>query len=1169
MSAAKFAERLIILCDHALGVQARLYSLVDYKRPALFAKDSEIEKFARLFLRKFPEFPDVLQKEKGADVFKQRAPEITAALQDFYYTFMEVINFTDESWKLLTELGTNMQEFKLDHNVDILTYFFTLLTRYVQIHMLVHLIDTPQLFLASYARAFHHTSGNTEPHFSRIARYLGTFKPTPTTSPLKRIQDDAQALSLLVGNTLIAFLPILQRYSSVQGYMSGKLFNILQEEPKNLTWGANERIQIEATHLANMRNWVLWGFLVCPAELGRPGALDLLSMCLRETFLLQIYRDKCLSIHKEFDDLMDYKSANGAFKLAKHKKVFRDASADDEGTRKFHLDLRTYLLTEAEQFDLFFADCPSVLPAKLQMVVALLSLARNEVLWFFRHQHFVPYRCSSSKIKGLPWDPQVVDLIHLVQKLQRLIEQNRKEIQAHYVEWLTGDDATKARALADTFLTAVQNPAALSALVHAVVDHLHERQAGENLESIRLNWYRISATLTHAHSGVPMHAAGPFTAIMNRVVMHSRNIDLIDAQLKAQASFGQLFWYKADVAEALNQTLRSVDGRAQNCMSLVSWLNSSLHNVHRLAPDEQPTIGREIMLGADSFIKSIVHAACSAIQTISAEAAALRARTNHKAVIERIGHAAQMALNPTGVLPLPQPGDESLYGNRRAVQNSAAHHKILSDICASISIHDVLVIYNHEFVAREYLYESLSNLLRGSILNLCVAGPAIQKPTMILSRLKDTIYALSHVERAMSLNTADIVRDVLLSELSPSPEEIQALHASEHDPNKPVPIIWHVASFYSTMFAQDLAAQQGIVYSPLRKCFISRKGQAVATGVAAQGQNAAALEFERFTDVSELRALCTLIGPAGVSVIERGLLKLVFRFAKVVKDVLLSNQTVLLNLSNRFTEQSVWLDNIGILSNMDPLCSALASIGCILHFRLLLRSALQSVVKQHSPFVHQAVALAHRAVHDAGVVVEPKLAVLDGLASDVGLDVGEADHPLRQVLAPLKTTVADNNMFGFLPELFGLMFLSQRWRTAQFSIELEGHTNNNHTIALAVRQLLVQFARLHVKESPPPAEVERRISADLGRFVRCSAFTMTHLKVLNAREANNPAAHFPLPHIMIFLEHCVKACAGRVENSVLEQCFPFTMLRTNAIQVYEKQTNVHANAPVADEADGH
>jgi hypothetical protein len=57
MAASKFAEKLIILCDHATGIQARLYQLVDYKKPALFAKDSEIEKFARLFLKKVNQRP--------------------------------------------------------------------------------------------------------------------------------------------------------------------------------------------------------------------------------------------------------------------------------------------------------------------------------------------------------------------------------------------------------------------------------------------------------------------------------------------------------------------------------------------------------------------------------------------------------------------------------------------------------------------------------------------------------------------------------------------------------------------------------------------------------------------------------------------------------------------------------------------------------------------------------------------------------------------------------------------------------------------------------------------------------------------------------------------------------------------------------------------------------
>lgn len=90
LSASKYAEKLIILCDHATGVQARLYQLVDYKRPALFAKDSELDKFARNFVKKFPEFnSEALNKEKGADTFKKRAPEITTALNDFYWSHNE------------------------------------------------------------------------------------------------------------------------------------------------------------------------------------------------------------------------------------------------------------------------------------------------------------------------------------------------------------------------------------------------------------------------------------------------------------------------------------------------------------------------------------------------------------------------------------------------------------------------------------------------------------------------------------------------------------------------------------------------------------------------------------------------------------------------------------------------------------------------------------------------------------------------------------------------------------------------------------------------------------------------------------------------------------------------------------------------------------------------
>lgn len=57
---------------------------------------------------------------------------------------------------------------------------------------------------------------------------------------------------------------------------------------------------------------------------------------------------------------------------------------------------------------------------------------------------------------------------------------------------------------------------------------------------------------------------------------------------------------------------------------------------------------------------------------------------------------------------------------------------------------------------------------------------------------------------------------------------------------------------------------------------------------------------------------------------------------------------------------------------------------------------------------------------------------------------------------------------------------------------------------------------------------------------------------------------YPLQNMMIFLEQFIQESGGRLQPSALEDCFPFTMLRTNYIQLYEKQTP-HSYAPVADD----
>lgn len=81
-------------------------------------------------------------------------------------------------------------------------------------------------------------------------------------------------------------------------------------------------------------------------------------------------------------------------------------------------------------------------------------------------------------------------------------------------------------------------------------------------------------------------------------------------------------------------------------------------------------------------------------------------------------------------------------------------------------------------------------------------------------------------------------------------------------------------------------------------------------------------ESEWYTDVNELRALCQLVGPYGVRVIDRALLGIVNRHVSAIKDIANKNRPITEILANRFTEQQLWRENVvklqGMMSASEP-----------------------------------------------------------------------------------------------------------------------------------------------------------------------------------------------------------------------------------------------------------
>jgi len=201
------------------------------------------------------------------------------------------------------------------------------------------------------------------------------------------------------------------------------------------------------------------------------------------------------------------------------------------------------------------------------------------------------------------------------------------------------------------------------------------------------------------------------------------------------------------------------------------------------------------------------------------------------------------------------------------------------------------------------------------------------------------------------------------------------------------------------------------------------------------------------------------------------------------------------------------------------------------------------VIRDRVPFIFDVVRLAHSQLPDLSQN-DAKLSALDHLALDCGIDVKEADHSLRLAMQRFKTLPADVTLWGLLPEMFGLAFIIPRWNEAVFDINLEAHSNNAHCMVHTVHTLITTFNRMTLK-GDCPSNVGDAIQHDLERFVKCAAHTILH--------CNMTEATYPLANVMVWLEQFITWSNGRLQLGMLEEVFPYTLLRASYVRLSQQQ----------------
>ena len=508
-------------------------------------------------------FPDDALKESAAGYgdFASHAGRLVDSQAGFYKLLQQLGEFREETLSLLAELSKEVVKFSIDLNELLFVAYFTLALKYAKLHLLLSRMLTPdgkgKLMFMAYCRA-HAIANGAGPHGAQqLGRYLADYEHA-----LPRLQEDFTRCSLRVADALVPLGMKLLQYSDVGFYKSEASLSPVTPSAAGgrkvarsaADDGAEAAGQYDPdpllAHLGEARQWVVYGLLLCPDELGEPGATDLLTNLLNTMYVLPIHGTDALMPHAEFD--ADSKLLARWLRGRKDDvKRFQASLRESRVTAlksapRAHLETRLSLSTKLGNLYSFISDSPQLLQSRLPLIISALRLAQAEIEWWALHADAtldeVPRKLREEIEPGRAeaFQPQtVVALVRWSMQLKQRVQENAARLAQDAGVRLAGP----VRSAIEALIPAAgldQCPPRVRQLLQEVPAHLAAAAEVDcDLRGLRINALRVTCG---------MSAAGAFSVVQSSAALRELLSAVSTAATLSAAVDGALYFIDAATA---------------------------------------------------------------------------------------------------------------------------------------------------------------------------------------------------------------------------------------------------------------------------------------------------------------------------------------------------------------------------------------------------------------------------------------------------------------------------------------------------------------------------------------------------------------------------------------------------------------------------------------------
>ncbi|XP_073011838.1 probable protein NAP1 [Typha latifolia] len=1192
-------EWVVQLSKVAEGLLTKMYRLnnvLDYPDLAShtfsdsFWKAGIIPNFPKLCIlvsKKFPEHPNKLQLERvdkvALDALNENAEAYLQILEPWIMLLLDLMAFREQALRLILDLSSTVITLLPHQNSLILHAFMDLFCSFVRVNLFSDKI--PRKMMLQVYNILHSMlkSGRDCEFYHRLVQFVDSYDP-----PVKGLQDDLNFVSPRIGEVLEAVGPIIFLSTDTKKLRNeGFLSPFHPRYPDILTNSAHPMRAQDLANVTSYREWVLFGFLVCPDELLRVTSIDIAMVVLKEHLILPLFRDEYELLHEDYQ-LYVLPRVLESKKLAKSGRAKQKEADLEYNVAKqvekmlsevheqaliscdaIHRERRILLKQEIGRMVLFFADQPSLLAPNIQMVFSALALAQCEIVWYFQHVGIASSNSKAMRLKPIDIDaadPTIGFLLNGMDKLCCLVRKYIAAIKGYALSYLSSCAGRIRFLLGTPGMVALDLDATLKGLFQQVVHCLENipKPQGESISAItcdlsdlRKHWLSILMIVTSSRSSINIRHLEKATVSTgkeglvsegNAAYNWSRCVDELESQLSKHGSLKKLYFYHQHLTAVFRNTMFGPEGRPQHCCAWLGVASCFPECASAIVPEEVNKVGRDAILYVESLIESIMGGLEGLINILDSEGGfgSLEMQLLPEQAAIRLNNAMKTKI----ISGLVAPGHESYPENCNSVKMLEAAMQRLTNLCSVLNDMEPICVLNHVFVLREYMRDCILGNFRRRLHAILRTDSCLQRPSIIESHLRRHISIIHLAEQHISMDLTQGIREVLLSEsfngtssnlqVSEKPAETQTGSAIEI-----------ISNWYLENIVKDISGA-GVIFVTAGNCF---KSAETIGGYSA----------ESFTDVRELKALVRLFGGYGFDRIDKMLREHTAALLNCVDTTLRSNREALESLSgsvnsgDRIEREA----NLKQIIDLETLVSFCIQAGQAIAFRKLLVEAVGSVLEEKAPLIYSLLHGVAKQLPDE-IPDKDEIMRLRRVISSIGVG---GEHDTEWIYSIMvEAGAANDNSWNLLPYLCASFMVSNMWSMTIYNVNIGGFNNNLHCLARCIsavigaseyikmekeqhRQSLSNGHASEMQESETLSRVSvvANIKSAMQIYVKCSAGI-----VLDSW--NDSSRTYIIPKL-IFLDQLCEL-SPYLPRSTLEVHVPYTILRSIHRQHYGSSSSM-------------